>query len=303
MSQTSQSTAGLGSTDAKGLQSWILSPLSGGGFLHRSVKLHHNVWSYVLLLVQFIQILGFVLRKTVFHEVFDLQPILQYVSLPVYSSWSGASGPALLLTLSVVILLLVALFSAVCYWNSTNSYSNAAVTIALRISLELVITILYIPLMSLFLSFIPCGRSFDPTGITFEEGITGNCLSSISLFYRSVALLGSVMLFCLALAWIVFYDDSPVSKRSFARSHNRFCFWYLISFTYFLVIFFILHSRFWLFRVSYLLVPIFLSYKLFNYVPFYKRSANCLQMSMLGIWIGTAIGFIINSLITVSNEK
>ncbi|KAL0238075.1 hypothetical protein GEMRC1_012548 [Eukaryota sp. GEM-RC1] len=159
--------------------------------------------------------------------------------------------------------------------------------------------------MSLFLSFIPCGRSFDPTGITFEEGITGNCLSSISLFYRSVALLGSVMLFCLALAWIVFYDDSPLSKRSFARSHNRFYFWYLISFTYLLVIFFMFHSRFWLFRVSYLLVPIFLSYKLFNYIPFYKRRVNCLQMSMLGIWIGTAIGFIINSLVNMdpSNEK
>ncbi|KAL0238129.1 hypothetical protein GEMRC1_012602 [Eukaryota sp. GEM-RC1] len=158
--------------------------------------------------------------------------------------------------------------------------------------------------MSFFLSFIPCGRSFDPTGITFEEGVSANCLSSISLFYRSVGLLGSVILFCLALAWIVFYDDSPLSKRSFARSHNRFYFWYLISITYLLIIFFIFHSRFWLFRVSYLLVPLFLSYKLYFYLPFYKRAANSLQMSLLGIWIGTAIGFIINSLIiNPSNEK
>ncbi|KAL0236013.1 hypothetical protein GEMRC1_002595 [Eukaryota sp. GEM-RC1] len=157
--------------------------------------------------------------------------------------------------------------------------------------------------MSYFLSWIPCGRSFDPAGITFEEGVTGNCLSSISLFYRSLGLLGSVILFCLALLWTVYYDNSPTSKRSFARSHNRFYFFYLMSITYILVVFFIFHNRFWLFRVSYLLVPLFLSYKLFFYVSFYKIAANTLHMSLLGIWIGTAIGFIINSLIEVDPSK
>ncbi|KAL0238349.1 hypothetical protein GEMRC1_012822 [Eukaryota sp. GEM-RC1] len=304
MSNASNSTTGLAADDVTTRKSWIKTSLSGVSFLYRASKTHFNFWSYVLLLVQTIQVLGFVLRETSFHPIFDLQSVLKFLSLPIYSSWFNASRAAVLFPLFAFLLLLTGAFVVIVIWNSSNSHINTALTISLRVVLEVVITILYIPFMSFFLSFIPCGRSFEPTGITFTEGVSTNCFSSMSLFYRSVGLLGSVMLFCLALAWIVFYDDSPLSKRSFARSHNRFYFWYLISFTCLLVIFFIFHSRFWLFRISYLLVPLFLSYKLYFYLPFYKRAANSLQMLLMGIWIGTAIGFMINSLINnPSNEK
>ncbi|KAL0244449.1 hypothetical protein GEMRC1_008533 [Eukaryota sp. GEM-RC1] len=99
MSQVSHSTTGFGSKESKGIQSWIQHLLSGVAFLHASEKIPHKVCSYTLLIVQFIQILGFVLRETVFHPLLDLQHILKYVSLPIHSSWATVSGPALLLSL------------------------------------------------------------------------------------------------------------------------------------------------------------------------------------------------------------
>ncbi|KAL0249081.1 hypothetical protein GEMRC1_004315 [Eukaryota sp. GEM-RC1] len=227
-----------------------------------------NVFSHFRIVLVFMQLIAFVARNITFHDVFNLQPLFLFITAPLYDGFGSdvitktvfwSAFGFLVLTVS-----LLGSFLSI----TTTSRTGVFLLHYLRFVLSVLLPVSFIPVSSLLFSFIPCGRNFTPKGISFTEGLSPDCYSSVSWLYRGSAILGICVILLLALMWMLYYDDDPLSRRSLGRAHSRFHIRMCLIVTGLISSFFILHRRFWLFRSLYLLTPLFLSFKFYFLLPF-----------------------------------
>ncbi|KAL0208867.1 hypothetical protein P9112_011454 [Eukaryota sp. TZLM1-RC] len=253
----------------------------------------------LVLIVQLLQLIGFVLRRTSFHAIFDLSPLIRFASFAIFDDFFPNLRTVVHVISMLLFSILVALLIALSSLESSKGYHKLLRAVT-RLIFNTFTSTLFIPVFSLWLSYVPCGRTFQPSnGVTFDEGLS-DCSAPWSWFTRISALVACLVLcaFALIKAWTDSYDV-PNFRNPYALSVNKPRLMCCCSTIVFVSIFFLFHARYWLFRFTYLAASV-TSYLLFLYhLPYFSRRTNCTVAIGLGIWIGTGVAFFIQSVILV----
>ncbi|KAL0221234.1 hypothetical protein RCL1_001088 [Eukaryota sp. TZLM3-RCL] len=253
-----------------------------------------NVITSVLFLVSILQLL-FVSRHLAFTSLFDVSPILNLLTLPFHDVDFLPVSPTLLLMLIAAPVLLVG--GLVVLMTLATSIHSGLLVKFTRCLGELLTTILFIPFLSFFLSFLPCSvTSFGEP--SFTPSLTSSfCSSGAGILIRIAAFILSIILILLAFFWLCMLDDNHLSKRVFACSHTRSHLRLLLTKVVILVSFFLFHHRYWVFRTIYLFGSLYVSFVFYKFMPFYRRDVNLKVVGLLGIWTGNAVAFYIYSIV------
>ncbi|KAL0217869.1 hypothetical protein RCL1_008718 [Eukaryota sp. TZLM3-RCL] len=259
----------------------------------------YNKFSMFIVLIEVMQLMFFVGRIISFHNLFDLNSILSY-SFPLFftSNFSHEVRTVLFLVSFSLILLFAGLLYYVGHRLSYNQIVAQPLLIGMKILFVLFSSILSFPLAAFFLSIITCGNVVSSASLSFNEftAVYG-CTSTTAYLFRFAAVFALSLLVLICLFGLCFYDCRFNSKRLFARANSSCHFWMLLGKALILVIFFLFHSRQWMFRITYLCVAFSLVFIFWYRLPFYKSQANLFLITLLGSWAGFAISFIIISIV------
>ncbi|KAL0214203.1 hypothetical protein P9112_006387 [Eukaryota sp. TZLM1-RC] len=278
------------------------------GFESDRVRSFHSRYSSfgskiraLLFTIHVLQIAGFVLRGVSFHRIFDPSPLFDIVNVAFYDDFY----PSVRIPVFVIGLLLVFISLLSYLLFDKNVFNNLGSLPVLQkllsYLLHLLSSVFFIPFASLFLSFVPCGRSEDVEGLTFSEGLT-NCSSNITMALQILALFGFVLLTCLSLLWHCVLDghEDPTSRKKHSRSHNHAHFIFVLSQSMFVFVFFILHTRIWLFRTIFLFSSLLTFFSFLYFLPYFHKRTNVLAIGVLGLWTGSAVVLIIRSILDLT---
>ncbi|KAL0217350.1 hypothetical protein RCL1_007931 [Eukaryota sp. TZLM3-RCL] len=259
----------------------------------------YNKLSVFLILIEMMQLLFFVGRSISFNNLFDLNSVFQF-SLPLFftDAFSHDVRTVFFLVSFTLLLTFAILLYFVGHRLSYNQIVAQPLLIGMKIFFVLFSSILSFPLAAFFLSIITCGNGVSSASLSFNEftAVYG-CSSTTAYLFRFAAIFGLSLVVLIYYLGLCFYDSRFNSKRLFARFNSSCHFWMLLGKALILVIFFLFHSRQWMFRITYLCVAFFLVVLFWYRLPFYNSQANLFLITLLGTWAGFAISFIIISIV------
>ncbi|KAL0221843.1 hypothetical protein RCL1_001697 [Eukaryota sp. TZLM3-RCL] len=243
----------------------------------------------VIFIVQILQLIGLVFNPILvpeFSSLFDPRFLFSFLSRlsTVHDFTYFLAGSAIL---SVILLTLLVFSSSV----SKSGDVHSKLRRPLRVLMDLC-PVLIIPFSLRFYSFLSCSSTKSDM-FTYPFS-TNNCWSPMGMVAKAASLLCLSFLFLFGyMHHCLFFDRNPLSKRLWARSHSKLHFLLLIS--QFIVpgVMVLLPSRVWLFRITYLLVSFTITFLFAWYIPFYFKF-SCMKFSaVMGLWPGTAIGYLV----------
>ncbi|KAL0208232.1 hypothetical protein P9112_010819 [Eukaryota sp. TZLM1-RC] len=252
----------------------------------------NNSFGFILLIISLLQLIAFVLRRIDFHPIFDVKPLVDVISLALYDTHPSTFRTVFMLSgCAFLIILSVLLFRC-------SPESHQWVSSTLSFVLLLISTIFLIPGISMFASFIPCGRTISVADPTFIEGLV-QCTGPATVLLRIVSTIGLVLMILISFLAVVCVNgfDDITSNHFAGRSHNSCHLLFWISQVALLLVFFSLHTRIWLFRVFYFgcAVVTFISFT--KRLPYYNRYANLFFNVVQGMWVGTSLAFLVRPLL------
>ncbi|KAL0236569.1 hypothetical protein GEMRC1_003151 [Eukaryota sp. GEM-RC1] len=240
--------------------------------------------------------MGFVTRNVNFPTIIDLQPLFKTLSLPFYDDFLPINRYVLLTLASVFtigILTLILLLS----FTTPSHRASLTLTRTLKIICEAFLGLLFLPMLSLLMSFLPCSVPVD-SELSFSPRVPiSSCSDFSGIVLRAFVLTIALILIILNYMWISTNDDNPFSKRLFSCSHPRAHQQLLFSQILFLTLFFLFHHRYWEFRIIYIACSLYLSFFFYRTLPFYRQHVNIKVMVGFGCWTGTSIAFFIYSIV------
>ncbi|KAL0240159.1 hypothetical protein GEMRC1_010265 [Eukaryota sp. GEM-RC1] len=246
--------------------------------------------SYVCWYVIIFQVIGFVTRTLSFPAIFDIQPFLRLVSLPIYDNYILISPTILLTSITVICLILTTLVLVISLVNCSHRLTTVTL-ILLSLIAKVVLEVLFFPIISYLFSFLPC-QPPSPSSLSFtQDSVDSSCSNASGIIQRVLILLLIAFFLFIRYVWTLTTSDNPFSKRIFSSSHTRAQSKFLIVQVVIISFFFLAHHRYWEFRVIYLLGSLYVSYVYFKCLPFYKSHVNIKVMIGFGLWVGTAVAF------------
>ncbi|KAL0248415.1 hypothetical protein GEMRC1_003651 [Eukaryota sp. GEM-RC1] len=252
--------------------------------LHEATR-RHNKLMIVIFVMEILQLMAFVGREMSFHPLFDIGPILNYVLPPLFTA-EFDQQPKLIVFISssIFFVVLVAVTLLLTQRKSSNLTVSPHLLTLVKATFELVIHVCALPLASLYFSLLPCGRSSSPSELTFEEFLQHyGCMSSYAYVYRVSAIAALSLLLFLCFTWLLFYHTCFSSRHVFAKSNLK------------------PSTLLWLFRVCYVLIPLFLTAHFFHVLPYFYKQTNLLVLGVLGSWSGFSITYLVYSTLSTND--
>ncbi|KAL0215842.1 hypothetical protein P9112_008026 [Eukaryota sp. TZLM1-RC] len=262
----------------------------------QSLKSRYNILSIINWILPLLQIIGFTGRIVSFPSFLDIQPILNLTSLPFYDDFTSVKASFVLIGVSLLVLFTVSI-TALLAFTSFAAKTSLFVRFLYKPLHESLSGFLFFPCLAFLVSFLPCTvrstseLSFTPNVFDIQ------CASLPSVALRAWCILVIGILLFLKYTHICTIDDYQFTKNIIAVSNSSTIMHYTLSQVLIVAFFFLFHHRYWEFRVLYLLCSVYISVLVYKHLPFVNPRVNVLALSGLGVWVGSALGFFIYSIV------